>query len=143
MVTITAETNWDASKVDMDARGGRHQLTIDEVPAAGGTDLGPGPIQYLLMGLGGCFMTLGKIVAGEMGLKIQHMRCKLEGDLDTDGMFAKNPAVRPGLQEIRLGIEVKSDEPDAKLKAWLEQVEARCPIKDSLSRPVPIKVVRK
>lgn len=143
MVTISAETNWDESKVDMDARAGKHKMLIDEVPAAGGTDLGPGPIQYLLVGLGGCFMTLGRIVAGEMGLKIQHMRCRLEGDLDTDGMFAKDPAVRPGLQEIRLNIEVKTDEPADKMKSWLQQVESRCPIKDSLSRPVPFKVTYK
>jgi uncharacterized OsmC-like protein len=35
-------------------RVGRHVLTADEPLAAGGTDTGPGPYDYLLAGLGAC-----------------------------------------------------------------------------------------
>lgn len=140
MITFKVETNWENGKPGMRARAGKHEIIMDEPKSNGGDDLGPNPLQYLLSSLGGCFMAMGRMVAGEMKLKIDSMRCRLEGDLNPDGLAEKDASVRPGYQEIRLSIQVVSSEPDDKLKTWLEKVEKRCPVKDCLVNPTPIKV---
>lgn len=143
MLTFKVESNWEAGKPGTRSRAGKHEIVIDEPVSAGGNDLGPNPMQYLLSSLGGCFIAMGRMVAGEMGLKIDHMRCRVEGDINPDGLAEKDPAVRPGLQEVRLAFDVKSAEPADKIAAWLKKVEKRCPVKDCLEHPVTVKVVEK
>ena len=41
-------------KYTRNMRSGRHVLIADEPESAGGNDAGPGPYEYLLMGLGAC-----------------------------------------------------------------------------------------
>ncbi len=143
MLTFKVESNLDSSEHAIRTRAGKFEVIIDEPKAAGGSDLGPNPLQYLLSSLGGCFIAMGRMVAGEMGLKIDHMRCRVEGDLNPDGLAEKDPKVRPGFQEIRLEIEVKTAEPADKMQKWLEKVEKRCPVKDCLVSPTPVKVTKK
>lgn len=140
MITLRVETDWEEGKPGMHARAGMHKIVLDEAKANGGDDLGPNPMQYLLSSLGGCFIGMGRMVAEEMGLKIDHIRVRCEGDINRDGLLGKNPAVRPGCQEIRLAVTVKSTESAENLREWQEKVEARCPVKDCLLNPTPIAV---
>lgn len=140
MVTMRAEIDWENGKPGMHARAGMHKIVIDEPAANGGDDLGPNPMQYLMSCLGGCFIAMGRMVAGEMDLTIDHLRCRVEGDLNRDGLLGKDPAVRAGCQEIRMTITAKTAEPEDKMKVWLEKVEARCPVKDCIENPTSIKV---
>ncbi len=139
MITFRADVKWEGHPA-MHAKTGKHELILDEVAAAGGTDKGPNPLQYLLSSLGGCFIAMGRLVASEMGLKIDGIRCLVEGDLNPDGLHAKDPKVRPGLLAIRMKLETKTAEPKDKMASWLIQVEARCPVKNCLTVPVPIAV---
>ncbi|MFT5540793.1 MAG: alpha/beta superfamily hydrolase, partial [Alphaproteobacteria bacterium] len=49
---LVAETG--TGKFTQSVRAGRHHLIADEPPKVGGDDLGPGPHEYLLSGLGAC-----------------------------------------------------------------------------------------
>jgi Predicted redox protein, regulator of disulfide bond formation len=138
-LTFKSDVTWE-HRPAMHARVGKHDVIMDEVAAAGGTDEGPNPLQYLLSSLGGCFIAMGRLVAQEMGLDIKSIRCQVEGDIDNDGLLAKNPAVRPGFLAIRMKLHADTAEDQARMAEWLKQVEARCPVKNCLSTPVPIEV---
>lgn len=45
----------------------------------------------------------------------------------------KNPAVRPGFQEIRYRIEVDSPSDVGKIRELIGHIEKICPVKDTLS----------
>ena len=141
MLTFKVEANWENGTPPIKIRAGKHEVIIDEPVSAGGTDAGPNPLQMLLSCLGGCFIAMGRVVAKEMNLKIDHVRCRVEGDVNPDGMMEKDPKVRPGLLEVRLSVQCKSSEPADKLKAWVAKVEKRCAVKDVIMNPTPIKVV--
>lgn len=143
MLTMKVETNWESGTPGIHARAGMHKIIMDEAKANGRNDLGANPMQHLLSSLGGCFIGIGRMIAEEMNLKLDRIRCRVEGDLDRDGLLGKNPNVRPGCQEIRITVEVKSDEPEERIRAWLETVEARCPVKDIVLNPTPVIIAQK
>lgn len=141
MWNFKVETHWEG-KPSIEARAGKHKFVLDEPESGGGTDLGPNQLQYLLASLGGCFTAMGRLVAKEMGLKLDSIDTKVEADLDPAGLLGKDPKVRPGFQEIRLQVQVKTGEPADKMATWLETTKKRCPVEDILAHPTPIKVTK-
>lgn len=140
MITLASDTQWNSSEAPVHVRTGKHRFVIDDPESSGGTDTAPTAMQYLISALGGCFIGMARLIAGEMGLRLDSVRCRLEGDLDLDGLMGKNPDVRPGLQEVRMKLEIASDASPEQLEKFVQQVEKRCPVKNCLDLPVPIKV---
>ncbi|RIE10733.1 OsmC family protein, partial [Candidatus Cryosericum hinesii] len=64
---------------------------------------------------------------------------ELEGDLDTDGFLKGDPNVRPGYQEIRFTMHIKTDAPQDKVEAFQKFIQSRCPAGDSLGNGVSLK----
>lgn len=139
MWKFQVETKWDG-KPAFEARAGKHKFYIDEPEAAGGTDLGPNQIQYLLASLGGCFMGAGRLIAQQMGLTIRGIDCRMSGEIDERNVMGQTTGGRPGFEKIMMSVKVDSDEPKEKLDKWLEQVEKRCPVNDIIQHPTPVKV---
>jgi uncharacterized OsmC-like protein len=129
-VRVTAETD-SAARVVAHARS--FTITVDAPPAAGGDDLGPLPNEYLLAAWCGCMNYVGHFVAREMGLVLNGLSFSAEGTIDPSRAFGRPSEERAGLSEIRLEIGVFSDADDATLAEWLRQVEARCPVLDTLA----------
>ena len=140
MLTIRADTEWVGGRPGTTVRAGKHHVMMDEPQSTGGDDLGPNPMQFLLAGIGGCLIGMGRLVARERNLSISRIRCRVEGDVNPDGMTAADPAVRPGCQEIRLILEVDSEESNETLRDWLETVERRCPVRDTVANATPVTV---
>lgn len=139
MWKFQVETKWDG-KPAFEARAGKHTFYIDEPEAAGGTDLGPNQIQYMLASLGGCFMGAGRLIAKQMGLAIRGIDCRMSGEIDERAVMGQSTEVRPGFPKIVMHVKVDSDEPKAKLDEWLKQVEKRCPVNDVIVNPTPVEI---
>ncbi|CAA7602354.1 OsmC-like protein [Acididesulfobacillus acetoxydans] len=114
-----------------DIRG--KKFVIDEPEELGGTDQGPNPVEYVLGALGGCLNILITSFAPKYQVEIDDVTVYVEGDLDPDGFTGKNPAVRPGFQQIRYKITIDSPSPEANIQKLLQHVETVCPVKDTLS----------
>lgn len=138
---IRAEAHWDGQPA-IKAKAGKHEFFLDEVEAAGGTDKGPSPMQNLLASLGACLIAMGRLVASEMGLKIDAMNAAVEGELDNAGLMDKDPNVRPGMQQITVKLNVTSSEPADKLNQWFETTERRCPVRDVIVHGTTVKAER-
>jgi len=64
-------------KYTQNMRSGRHVLIADEPESAGGNDAGPGPYEYLLMGLGACTSMTIRMYAERKQLPLERVRVRL------------------------------------------------------------------
>lgn len=111
------------------------KVNIDEPVSLGGTDTGMNPVEMILCALGGCQAIVAAAFAGEMGIDLQDFWVELEGDLDLDGFMGLSE-VRPGYQNIRFNMHIKSDASEDKIKEFVEFIEKRCPVGDTLGKGV-------
>jgi uncharacterized OsmC-like protein len=107
----------------------------------GGSDAGPTPLEFLLIGLASCLLTVGKIVAQQRNLSVRNLSAWVEGDIDPDGFLGKNPAVRIGASQIRVHLRIDGDLTQAEKEALAREIEARCPISDNIGHATPIELV--
>ena len=126
------------TKTVVETRG--FKIIIDEPESLGGTNAGANPVEYLLAALAGCINVVGHVVAKEMGLELKGLQIDLEGDLNPARFMGKSNADRAGYKEIRVNIKVDSDADAEILSKWLDAVEDRCPVSDTLSNGTPVKI---
>jgi len=116
-----------------------HSFVMDESPDLKGNDLGMNPVETLLSALAGCALITIKAFAPTFGVEILSADVSVEGELDVRG-FLGLADVRSGLQNINLKIQLKSSSPEENVKKLIELVEKRCPVDDTLSHGVAVKV---
>jgi len=75
-----------------------------------------------------------------MDIPLDAVSVKLEGDIDLQGFFGVNDAVRPGYQRIRGTVSLDSPASEADLQRLKDAVNAHCPVLDILTRPVPVEL---
>jgi putative redox protein len=66
-----------ASKFAQRVQVGAHVFAADEPVAAGGTDTGPGPYDFLLAGLGACTSMTMRMYADHKGWPLERVRVEL------------------------------------------------------------------
>lgn len=122
-------------KVDIQAR--QHRLVADEPLELGGTDAGANPVEILLGALGACQSVVAQVYAEKFGLRFDSLRIELEGDIDLDGFFDK-ATVRSGFSDIRYKFIFETQEAPEKFQKFIDYVEQRCPVGDTLANPVAL-----
>jgi uncharacterized OsmC-like protein len=114
-------------------------LTADEPKTMRGTDTGMNPVEMLLCALGSCLCITARFLARPSRIDLQEFRVSVEGTLDPDGFIRGKEGVRPGYQEIRMTMTIRSSSPREEVEAFLGLVRARCPVSDSLLKGVPVR----
>src|SRR3989344_8948023 len=99
-----------------------------------GTDRGPTSVEVVLAALGHCIVGGWAVYGAHLGVSIDELRVKVEGDIDLQGMLGlpEPGKVRPGYQSIRVTHYVKSDAPKEKLEEVKKMAEDLSPTRDSL-----------
>ena len=115
-----------------------HTLTVDEPAELGGTDKGPNPVELILASLGSCQEITYRAYAAALGIPLESVSVKLEGDIDLRGFFAVADDVRPGYEAIRGTVELTSSASEEQLETLREVVNGHCPVLDILTKPVPV-----
>jgi uncharacterized OsmC-like protein len=104
-----------------------------------GEDRAPTPIEFLLQGLAaGITPGIGNIAAIR-GIALTSVESTLEGDIDLNGIFGLSDA-RNGYQRIRATFTIDGDAPADKLRAIVEQSQARSAVFDVLTNGVPVDI---
>jgi uncharacterized OsmC-like protein len=66
------------------------------------------------------------------------MSCSVEGGLNTAVLMGKSDEDRPGFLGLKLVVTVDADITEEEKKAFVEAVDARCPISDNILKDTPI-----
>jgi uncharacterized OsmC-like protein len=105
-----------------------------------GTDMGPTPVEYLLVALAGCITAgIGNIAAAR-GIELTKVRSTVEGDIDLNGVLGLDPTVRNGYQSIRARFEIEGGAGVDDLRKVVERSVARSAVFDVLTNGIPVTV---
>jgi len=119
-----------------------HTLVIDEPPMMpGGANAGPNPCDLVCAALGTCQEITWKAYATAMGLRVNSISAKVEGDVDLAGFLGVNADAPMGFSAVRCVITVESPEPKEKIEQLKGAVDAHCPMCDALCNETPLSIV--
>jgi len=123
-------------------RSSKFEMIIDEPESMGGTDMGPSPVQVLLMALAGCLHVTGHEVARQKGMKLNGMRIEINGTMNPCKFLGLSTHERAGFQTIDVTIHAnfENETPEA-IEAWLKETEERCPVTDNIENSTKIQVI--
>jgi len=140
-VTIHAESE-TASRAKIKA--GKFEMIIDEPAPMGGTDLGPSPVQVLLMSLAGCLNVTGHEVAKQRGMKLNGLKIKIEGAMNPCTFMGCSYDERAGFQQINVTMDTDFENAtDEEIVSWMKETEMRCPVTDNIKDSTKIEVTHK
>ncbi len=120
------------------ARSGRHALTVDEPKAVGGDDAGPGPYEYLLIGLGACtamtmrmYAELKDLPLKRVHVRLSHRKIHVQDCTDCETREGK-------VDEITRAIRLEGDL-SAEQRERLLEIANRCPVHRTLTSEIKVR----
>jgi len=120
------------------ARTGRHTLTVDEPQAVGGNDAGPGPYEFLLIGLGACTAMTVRMYAERKDLplrrvhvRLSHRKIHVQDCTDCETREGK-------VDEITREITFDGDLTEEQRERLLE-IANRCPVHRTLTSEIKVR----
>lgn len=119
---------------------GEHILQVDQPLFAGGANAGATPIDHLFAALAGCVATTARIMAKQKKLNLNGMDISVEGSLDLDIIAGKSSDTRPGIAGITVTMSLDSDMSDREQAGFIEELQRRCPVYDTLAGATPIEL---
>ncbi len=78
---------------EVDIRTGAHSFKADEPRSMGGAGAAANPVQYALASLGSCQAITYRLWAAQLGVTLDSITVRVEGDLDLRGFFGKRGAL--------------------------------------------------
>ena len=123
---------------EVDIRTGRHTFKADEPPSLGGGNVAANPMQYALASLGSCQAIAYRIWAALLGVELDSVTVRVEGDLDVRGLFGFDDRVRPGFSAVRVEVSVAGPDSAERYSELAAAVDAHCPGLDLVANPVPV-----
>lgn len=118
-------------------RAGRHEWLIDEPAALAGDDAGTSPVEAALGALLACQTVVYRLYARRLGLTIDTLELRAEGDLDVRGLFGADD-VRPGFAGVSIVVDIDGPHERERFDELRRVVDAHCPVHDLFSNPTPI-----
>jgi putative redox protein len=124
-------------KYAQDIAVGPHVLRADEPQAAGGLDTGPTPYELLLAALGTCTAMTVRMFADHRQWPLRNVQVRLSQPRSHAADCLQCDKASPQLERIDLEIRLDGDL-SVEQRRRLMAVAARCPVHNSLSRPLSI-----
>jgi uncharacterized OsmC-like protein len=115
-------------------------IQADQPIALMGEDSAPNPIVSLLHSLASCLSVTIVYNAAIRGIEIDKLSIVLDGDLDMHGFLGLSREVRPGFQDVRVRVEIRSDAPRAAVEDLIRHSQKVSPILDSLRNRIPVEI---
>jgi putative redox protein len=112
-------------------------IILDEPKSFHGTDLGPSPIEYLLIGIGGCIGSTLAYCLNKYKIHVKELNISVDGKLRHIG-----PRMRLQLERINIYINLEICEPYKRedLEACKQDLKSFCPVYYTLVEGIPIDI---
>lgn len=101
-------------------------------PYAGGTGELACSGDLLLASLAACQEITLRMVATAMGITLNDVEVRVEGDMDFRGTMGVDPETPVGYQAIRTKIRLKADAPEDRLQRLIQRAERYCVVNATL-----------
>lgn len=134
---VTVEESGDG-KFTQTLHSGPHQLVADEPEEYGGNNKGPGPYEYVLMGLGACTSMTIRMYADRKKIALKRVRVilshqKVHAD-DCADCETEKGKIDEIVREITLEGELTGEE-----RAKLLDIANRCPVHRTLTSEIKVR----
>jgi uncharacterized OsmC-like protein len=114
------------------------EFLVDEPTALGGGDTAANPVELALAALGSCQVITYQFWAAKLGISLDSVSVRVEGDLDLHGFFGFDESTRPGFTGVRVHVSLAGPAGAEQYARLKEQVDAHCPVLDVFANPVPV-----
>jgi uncharacterized OsmC-like protein len=115
-------------------------IQSDEPAVLLGEDAAPNSVVSLLHSLASCLSVTIVFNAAARGIPIDKLSITMEGELDLHGFLGLSKEVRPGFQDVRVTVDLRSEAPREDIENLLRDSQKRSPILDSLRNRIPVEV---
>ncbi|WP_046317193.1 OsmC family protein [Mycobacterium sp. UM_Kg1] len=117
---------------------GQYSVEVDEPPTLGGENTAPNPVEYYLASLLSCQIVTWRYWAEKLGITVDEITGRAEGDLDVRGFFGLDDDVRAGFSQVRVVITVTGPETEERYRELHQTVEKHCPVLDLTTNVTPV-----
>lgn len=111
-------------------QAGTHSLAADEPKSVGGTGTAPNPIQMVLSSLASCQAITYRYWSELLGIRLDAITVRVEGDVDQRGFFGFAEDVPAGPTPVRCTVTVEGPESPERYEELRRSVDAHCPVLD-------------
>ena len=123
---------------EVDIRTGAHSFKVDEPALAGRRQRRREPGAVRAGVARSCQAITYRIWAAQLGVELDSITVRVEGDLDLRGFFGVDDGVRPGLSAVRVEVTVAGPESEERYAELAAAVDEHCPVLDLFKNPVPV-----
>jgi uncharacterized OsmC-like protein len=113
---------------------------VDHPEQFASEDIGPTPVEYVLVGLAGCLSAGVASIATLREIQLRSVTASVEADMDVKGTMAVDPDVRPGFSAVRVTYTIDADATPDEIAAVVAQSQKRSPVYDMLVNPTSVTV---
>ena len=139
-VGFAASVEWVAGFRSRSVAGGFGPLAGDEPVDLAGAGTAPAPEDLLLAAVGQCLVVGIVGSASARGVEISGLRVDVRGQVDLSVAYGLADG-HPGFSAIDVAVDLVADLPRAELDDLVQKALARAPIPNTVSNPVPVRVV--
>ncbi|WP_163509726.1 OsmC family protein [Fodinicola acaciae] len=116
-----------------------HSFGVDEPAVLGGGDTSANPVEYALAALGSCQVITYQFWAARLGIRLDDVSVKVDGDLDLHGFFGFDETTRAGFGDVRVSVTLTGPESPERYEELKRHVDQHCPVLDLFRNPTPTK----
>ena len=116
----------------------RYDTDHPEIFAA--EDIGPTPVEMVLVGLAGCLTGGIAAVAQNRNIQLRSVKATLEAPMDIQGILGIDADVRNGFDAITVSYDIDADASEEDIAAIVAQSQKRSAVFDIITNPTNVNV---
>ncbi len=115
-------------------------LQTDMPTGIGGTATAPSPGWFLRAAAASCVASLVAIRAAATDVTLRSVEVEVDSESDDRGILGLDPAIPAGALSARVVVTIDADADPATTEAIARWAVERCPVTESLGRPIPLEI---